>query len=65
VRGKLGLWRALHPLAATDTRIGTAVDLDALVARAESQWNRLEDARLQAAQGAFLTPPPTGEGERA
>jgi hypothetical protein len=54
VRGKLALWTALRTIAPSDPRIGQAVHLEDLVARAESQLERLEEARQQAFQGAML-----------
>jgi hypothetical protein len=52
VTGKLSMWRALRHVHGGDARLG-GVDLDALIARAESQLARLEPLRLDAAQRAL------------
>lgn len=49
VEGKLCLWRMLHQLADTDTRI-SVVDLDDLEQRASSQIETLEAMRLEAGE---------------
>jgi hypothetical protein len=49
VSGKLHMWRAFKQVLATDARLA-AIDLDALIERAESQRDRLERLRLAAAE---------------
>lgn len=53
VRGKHALWTALQEIAPGEPRLA-AVDLPALVARAERQQHLLEEQRRRAAQTAFL-----------
>jgi hypothetical protein len=48
VVGKLAMWRALRQTLASDPRLD-GIDLDALIARAEGQRDRLERLRLDAA----------------
>jgi hypothetical protein len=52
VQGKLSLWRALQQLADGQPRL-RGVDLDDLVARAQSQRRRLESRRVRAVVEAF------------
>ena len=52
VEGKLALWRALHRVFGDDPRL-QGIDLDALVARAQSQRTRIEQQRLDAAGEAL------------
>jgi hypothetical protein len=52
VTGKLGLWRALHRVAAEIDDL-EGFDFAALEARAEDQRTRLEDLRLRAAAEAL------------
>ena len=52
VLGKLALWQALAVLAPADARLG-GHDWDRLVARAQSQHQRLETQRLQMAAKIF------------
>jgi len=54
--GKRALWRALSSVASEDTRL-QPLDLGALIARAESQHERVEQRRLEAAK-ASLAPAP-------
>jgi hypothetical protein len=49
---KLRMWLALQRLADGDARFAT-IDLDHLIERAESQLDRLEELRLEAAAIAF------------
>jgi hypothetical protein len=53
VTGKLGLWRALQQAAAAEPRLAE-VDLDELIARGESQRERLEELRRAAAAEALV-----------
>ena len=46
VTGKGALWRSLRVQAESDSRLDAA-ELDRLIARAEDQWGRLEEMRLQ------------------
>lgn len=52
VQGKQSLWRALAQITPTDARL-SGVDWDRLIARAQSQHERLESYRLQAATSVF------------
>jgi len=52
VQGKLALWRTLRETKGDDDRLA-GVDLDALIARADSQRRRLERERVRAARDAF------------
>lgn len=52
VEGKLALWRTLRHTHGTDPRLD-GVDLDALIARAQSQRRRLERQRMSAAEEAL------------
>ena len=52
VWGKRGLWRALKTTADQDSRLGS-LDLNRLIARAESQYERIEERRLEAAGSAL------------
>ena len=52
VEGKLALWRTLSHTLAADPRLD-GVDLDDLVARAQSQRRRLERQRMSAAEQAL------------
>jgi hypothetical protein len=48
VTGNGALWRSLRAQAESDSRLDAA-ELDRLLARAEDQWSRLEEMRLQTA----------------
>ena len=48
VRGKLGMWQALDVVAAGDTRL-SGFDFKQLAARAEAQYEKVEQQRLQSA----------------
>jgi hypothetical protein len=52
VEGKLALWRALRHALGSDPRLA-GVDLDVLIARAQSQRRRLERQRMSAAAEAL------------
>jgi hypothetical protein len=52
VEGKLALWRTLRHTHGADPRLA-GVDLDELIARAESQRRRLERQRMSAAAEAL------------
>jgi hypothetical protein len=52
VEGKLALWRTLRHTHGSDARL-SSVDLDALIARAQSQRRRLERQRMSAADEAL------------
>lgn len=52
VEGKLSLWRSLRQVRDRHPELA-ATDLDTLVQRAESQWARLEELRLDAASKAL------------
>jgi hypothetical protein len=52
VRGKLSLWKALKQIA-SDYPPLTAADLDELIARAQSQHDRLEEQRISLAGGVL------------
>jgi hypothetical protein len=54
VHAKLSLWRNLRDATPVPTRV-PGVDLDALIARAEAQLERLEEHRSVAAERAFAT----------
>ena len=58
VAGKRSLWRNLRDGAGVDDRL-VGIDLDRLLERAESQLERLEDRRVEAARRAFGTPADT------
>ncbi|MDQ3537300.1 MAG: hypothetical protein M3415_00650 [Actinomycetota bacterium] len=53
VAGKLSLWRSLQQLAATEAAVG-ALDLAALIERAEAQRTALEEHRLEAVRLALI-----------
>jgi hypothetical protein len=55
VAGKRSLWRNLRDGVAVGDRL-VGIDLDRLLERAESQLERLEDRRVEAARRAFGTP---------
>jgi hypothetical protein len=57
VEGKLGLWRALRHTLGSDPRL-EGVDLEELVARAQSQRRRLERQRMSAAAEALASQHP-------
>ena len=48
VRGKMGMWQALDAVAAGDTRL-SGFDFKHLAARAEAQYEKVEQKRLQTA----------------
>jgi hypothetical protein len=50
--GKLELWRALETIAKADTRV-SGIDFGQLATRAQGQYSRVEEFRLQAAPAAF------------
>ena len=52
VRGKMGMWQALDVAASSDTRLG-GCDFKQLAARAEAQYQQVEQKRLQAAKTAL------------
>jgi hypothetical protein len=52
IMGKLGLWRALAAVAATDARLH-GMDFDQLAARAQAQHARVEARRLEIARTAL------------
>jgi len=52
IQGKLALWHALAAIAAADARL-REVNLDQLIARAEEQYDRVEERRLQVARTAL------------
>jgi hypothetical protein len=58
ILGKRSLWIALETVAPQDERIATP-DLEQLAARAQSQYERVEERRLQAARAALTTRQPT------
>ena len=58
VQGKLSLWRALRQVRDEHPPLA-ALDLDALVARAEVQYATLERERLAAGRGALAAEPAT------
>ncbi len=53
VAGKLSLWRSLQQLAATEPQVA-ALDLGALIERAEGQRDALEEHRLVAVRQALI-----------
>jgi hypothetical protein len=53
VAGKLSLWRSLQQLAATEAAVA-ALDLAALIERAEAQRDALEAHRLVAVKRALI-----------
>ena len=58
IAGKRSLWRNLRDAADVADRLD-GIDLDRLLSRAESQLERLEDQRVEAARRAFGTPAET------
>jgi hypothetical protein len=52
VRGKLGMWQALDVAAAADTRL-SGWDFKRLAARAETQYQQVEEKRMEAAKIAL------------
>lgn len=52
VRGKLGMWQALDVAAANDPRL-SGYDLKQLAARAETQYQQVEQQRMQIANIAL------------
>lgn len=52
VRGKMGMWRALDVAAVGDTRL-SGCDFKQLAARAEAQYQQVEQNRMQAAKSAL------------
>jgi hypothetical protein len=56
ILGKLALWQALEVVAAVDSRF-SRVDFDDLVARAQVQYGRVEERRLEAARTVFRATP--------
>jgi hypothetical protein len=56
ILGKLALWQVLEVVAAVDSRF-SRVDFDDLVARAQVQYGRVEEHRLEAARTVFRATP--------
>jgi hypothetical protein len=54
IHGKWALWRALATIASLDSRL-QGVDFAELIARAESQHQRVEQQRLACAQAVFTS----------
>jgi hypothetical protein len=54
IGGKAALWATLAQLPGGALPLAQALDLPALIARAEDQFARLEPLRFQAAQEAFV-----------
>jgi hypothetical protein len=52
VRGKMGMWQALDVAAVGDTRL-SGCDFKQLAARAEAQYQQVEQNRMQAAKTAL------------
>ena len=52
VRGKMAMWQALDVAAASDTRLA-GYDFKRLAASADSQYQKVEQQRLQAARAAL------------
>jgi hypothetical protein len=52
VRGKMGMWQALDVAAASDTRL-SGYDFKQLAARAEAQYQQVEQQRLETAKTAL------------
>jgi hypothetical protein len=52
VRGKMGMWQALDIAAGGDSRL-SGYDFKQLAARAESQYQQVEQKRIQAAKRAL------------
>ena len=52
VRGKMGMWQALDVAAVGDTRL-SGYDFTQLAARAEAQYQQVEQKRMQAAKSAL------------
>jgi hypothetical protein len=50
--GKLALWRALETIAKADARV-SGIDFGQLATRAQGQYSRVEELRLQAAHDAL------------
>jgi hypothetical protein len=55
VRGKLGMWQALDVASANDPRL-SGVDFKQLSARAETQYQQVEQQRIQIARIALAPP---------
>jgi hypothetical protein len=55
VRGKMSLWQALDVVAASNPRL-SGYDFKQLAARAETQYQQVEQHRLKAAQTALRLP---------
>ena len=49
IQGKRALWRALA-IAAADNREFQGLDFELLIRRAEDQWQRIEQVRLESAR---------------
>jgi hypothetical protein len=56
VRGKMGMWQALDVAAASDTRLA-GYDFKQLAASADSQYQKVEQQRLQVARVALRRQP--------
>jgi hypothetical protein len=55
VRGKLGMWQALDVAAANDPRL-SGYEFKQLAARAETQYQQVEQQRMQVAKNALAPP---------
>jgi hypothetical protein len=55
VRGKLGMWQALDVASASDPRL-SGYDFKQLAARADSQYQQVEQQRMQTAKIALAPP---------
>ena len=55
VRGKLGMWQALDVASANDPRL-SGYDFKELAARAETQYQQVEQQRMQTAKIALAPP---------
>jgi hypothetical protein len=52
IQGKLSLWHALQVAATTDARL-RGLDFEALIAKAEEQYTKVEERRLALAATAL------------
>lgn len=55
IQGKLSLWHALQVVAQSDSRLN-GLDFDRLIARAETQYAKVEERRLALAKTALSSP---------
>jgi hypothetical protein len=60
IHGKRALWRAMEVVASFDSRL-QGIDFTALIARAESQHQRVEERRLACAHSVFRSDHNDGE----